>query len=307
MSPEDSNTMSCSKTTVLFVAVTLAIAVGFLPAQQPTGLRVKWEELTAPDFVKAVEKSSKTCIIPFGVFEKHGPHLPIGTDLLAARNLALRSAEKEYAVVFPEYYFSQIFEARHQPGTVAYSEKLIWSVLEETCDEIARNGFTKILIVNGHGGNNSFLPFFCQSQLARRRDYAVFLYQPSRDPEADEQIRKMRKTTMEQHAGEVETSNMLANRPELVKLDQAGTQSGADQARLPEIKDLYTGIWWYARFPNHYAGDATPANRQLGELVISRSVEQLVRAIRTVKSDTRVLELQKQFYDAAEKPVTTKQ
>jgi creatinine amidohydrolase len=299
--------MSNLKTAFLATVAALTLTAGLLPAQQPTGLRVKWEELTAPDFVEAVGRSSKTCILPLGVVEKHGPQLPLGTDLLAARNLALRSAEKEYAVVFPEYYFSQIFEAKHQPGTVAYSEKLIWSVLEETCDEIARNGFSKILIVNGHGGNNSFLPFFCQSQLARRRDYAVFLYQPSRDPEADEQIRKMPKTTMEQHAGEMETSNMLANRPELVKLDQAGTQSGADQARLPAIKDLYTGIWWYARFPNHYAGDAAPANRQLGEMIISRSVEQLVRAIKTVKSDTRVLELQKQFYDSAEKPVTTKQ
>jgi len=299
--------MSNFRIAVLAFVLVPTTAIGLLPAQQPSGLRVKWEELTAVDFVNAVETSSKTCILPIGVFEKHGPHMPLGTDLLAARNLAVRSAEKEYAVVFPEYYFSQIFEARHQPGTVSYSDRLIWSVLEETCDEIARNGFTKILIVNGHGGNNSFLPFFCQSQLARRKSYAVFLYQPSRDPEADEQIRKMRKTTMEMHAGETETSNMLANRPELVKMDQAGTQSGADQARLPEIKDLYTGIWWYARFPNHYAGDAAPANRQLGEAITTRSVEQLVRAIRTVKGDTRVLELQKQFFDSADRPVTTKQ
>jgi len=44
-------------------------------------LPYRMEELTAPDFVKAVEKSSKTCVIPIGVFEKHGPQLPLGTDL----------------------------------------------------------------------------------------------------------------------------------------------------------------------------------------------------------------------------------
>ncbi len=296
-----------SFTLAALVLVTLVLTFSVSFAQQAPNLRVKWEELTAPDFVKAVGLSAKTCILPFGVLEKHGPHLPLGTDLLDARNLAIRGAEKEYAVVFPEYYFSQIFEAKHQPGAVAYSEKLIWSLLEETCDEIARNGFTKILIVNGHGGNNSFLPFFCQSQLARRRDYAVILYQPERDPEENEQIRKMRKTTMDMHAGEGETSQMLANRPELVKLDQAGTQSGADQARLPDLRDLYTGIWWYARFPNHYAGDAAPANRRLGEMIQTRSVEQLARAIKTVKSDTRILELQNQFYSSAEKPLATKQ
>jgi creatinine amidohydrolase len=289
------------------VCLSIVLTSVYSEAQQASGLRVKWEELTAPDFVKAVDTSSRTCILPFGVLEKHGPHLPLGTDLLDARNLSVRSAEKEYAVVFPEYYFSQIFEAKHQPGAVAYSEKLMWSLLEETCDEIARNGFTKILIVNGHGGNNSFLPFFCQTQLARRRGYALFLFQPARDPEMDQEVTKLRKTSMEMHAGEVETSNMLANRPELVKLGQAGTQSGADQARLSDLSDVYTGIWWYARFPNHYSGDAAPANRQLGELILSRRVEQLVRTIRMVKSDTKVLELQKQFYDSAEKPVSTKQ
>ena len=66
-------------------------AVFSLTAQQ---LPFRLEELTAPDFIKAVEKSSKTCILPIGVFEKHGPHLPLGTDLYAAREFAIRAAEK---------------------------------------------------------------------------------------------------------------------------------------------------------------------------------------------------------------------
>jgi creatinine amidohydrolase len=92
-------------------------------------LPVKWEELTAPDFVKAVKKSGGVCLIPIGVFEKHGPHLPLGTDLIDVREIALRAARKEYALVFPEYYFSQILEAKHQPGTIAYRPKLIWDIL----------------------------------------------------------------------------------------------------------------------------------------------------------------------------------
>jgi creatinine amidohydrolase len=277
------------------------------PAQQAPVTRVQWEELTAPDFARAVEQSGATCILPLGILEKHGPQLPLGTDLLNVRNLALKAAEKEYAVVFPPFYFGQIFEAQHQPGTVAYSPKLMWDALQETIDQIARNGFRKIVIVNGHGGNSSFLPYFCQAQLASRKEYALFLFQPTRDPENAKQVQQMRKTKMEQHAGEVETSTMLANRPELVRLDQAGSQSGEDQARLAGMTDLYTAIWWYARFPNHYAGDAAPANRELGELVVKQGVEQLTRALRAVKSDTKVLELQKQFFDAAEKPIKTRQ
>jgi creatinine amidohydrolase len=109
------------------------------------------------------------------------------------------------------------------------------------------------------------------------------------------------------HAGEVETSMMLANRPELVRLDQASAQSGEDLQRLSGLHNAYTAIWWYARFPNHYAGDAGPASRELGELVLNQRVDQLARAIREVKADAAVLELQKRFFDESEKPLKTKQ
>ena len=118
----------------------------------------------------------------------------------------------------------------------------MWDLLQETVDEIARNGVKKIVLVNGHGGNNSFLPFFCQSQLARRRDYAVYLFQPSRDAEADPRVKARRKTPVDLHAGEVETSMVLAHRPDLAHPERAGDQSGADQARLEGLKDAYTAI-----------------------------------------------------------------
>src|SRR5216117_4606190 len=106
-----------------------------------------------------------TCLLPFGILEKHGLHLPLGNDLLNVRYVALNAAQQEYAIVFPEYYFGQIFEAKHQPGTVAYSRGLELQLLQETTDEMARNGCKKVIIVNGHGGNNSLLPYFAQSQL----------------------------------------------------------------------------------------------------------------------------------------------
>jgi creatinine amidohydrolase len=277
-------------------------------AEPATPLPVQWEELTAPDFVTAVARSAATVIVPLGIVEKHGPHLPMGTDLFDARELALRAARQEYAIVFPPYYFGQIFEAKHQPGALAYSERLIWDLLQETVDEIARNGAKKIILVNGHGGNNSFLPFFCQSQLARRRDYAVYLFQPANDPEESAEVQSQRKTPMDMHAGEVETSTMLAHHPQIVHTERAGDQSGSDQARLgTTLPDTYTAIWWYARFPNHYAGDGRPATRELGETVVAARARQLTAMVRAVKADTKVLELQQRFYDQSEKPLATPQ
>src|SRR5262245_48185843 len=103
-------------------------------------LSVQWEELTAEDFHTAIQQSQGTCLLPFGILEKHGPHLPLGTDLLDVRHAALAAAQEEFAVVYPEYYFGQIFEARHEPGTVAYSTNLMLQLLQETADEMARNG-----------------------------------------------------------------------------------------------------------------------------------------------------------------------
>ena len=229
---------------------------------QPGALSIYYEELTAPDFVRALDRSAATCILPIGVLEKHGPHMPLGTDLLDARELAARAARKEYAVLFPPYYFSQIFEARHQPGTISYSQKLMWDVLQETCDELGRNGFKKIVLVNGHGGNNSFLPYFCQSQLAARKSYAVFLFRPSQDPETAAEVKKMRKTTMESHAGEVETSTLMAHRPELVRLDQAKNEPGTDLQRMAGLTAIGDGL------------GAIPGTDFIDLAIISRNLDQ---------------------------------
>jgi creatinine amidohydrolase len=168
-------------------------------------LSYRLEELTAPDFVQAVEKSGKTCIIPIGVMEKHGAQLPLGTDLYMAREYALRAAEQEYTVVFPWYYFSQINEARHQPGTISYSPELIWKVLQETLDELNRNGFEKIILVNGHGGNNAFLNYFGMAQLSEPRNYTLYWFRPERSRDVREKAEALTQPDrFDSHAGNSE-------------------------------------------------------------------------------------------------------
>src|SRR4051812_35060088 len=134
-------------------------------------LSPKWEELTAPDFLQALEAAKASCVLPFGIVEKHGPARPLGTDLINVRYVTLLAAADEYAIVFPEYFAGQIFEAKHQPGTIAYSAHLQLELLQETMAEMARNGCRKIMIVNGHGGNTALLQYFAQTQLATPKDY----------------------------------------------------------------------------------------------------------------------------------------
>lgn len=267
---------------------------------------VRYEELTAPEFVQAVARSGATCVIPLGILEKHGPHLPLGTDLIDCREVSLRAATEEYTIVFPPYFVGQIFEARHQPGTIAYGSRMLLDFLQQTCDELARNGIRKIILVNGHGGNDSLLRYFCQSQLESRRDYAVYLFDPSYDAATEARLNKLRKTALDGHAGEEETSVMLAHHPDLVRLGKAGAESGEDIKRLAGLKHAYTGIWWYASQPNHYRGDGSAGNKEFGKALLEAESGLLAEMIRSVKKDTVTMELQKRFFDDAGKPLETK-
>jgi creatinine amidohydrolase len=266
-------------------------------------LSTKWEELTAADFTQALQKSGGVCLLPFGIIEKHGPHLPLGTDLINVRYASEHAAQQEYAILFPPYYFGQIFEARHEPGTMAYSPKMQLELLQETTDEMGRNGCTKILIVNGHGGNNSMLPFFAQSQLAAPHDYVVYVWMRDEYPPG----RPALKSKDDMHAGESETAHTMITRPDLVHLDRAGQESGADRNRLDLPKGIYTGIWWYAKFPDHYAGDGSVATKELGAFDMKAWSDDVANSIRAIKSDSVSARLQREFYESAQHPLKTKQ
>jgi len=280
------------------------VLLGMTPAHGQAKLSVKWEELTAEDFRTAVQQAKGTCLLPFGILEKHGPHLPLGTDLLNVRYAALHAAEQEFAVVFPEYYFGQIFEAKHQPGTVAYSMELQLKLLQETTDEMARNGCKKVIIVNGHGGNEHLLPYFAQAQMASPKDYVVYVLDGERSRPGGP---AKKSTGIDYHAGENETSNTLFTHPDLTHIDRAGRESGADQKRQNLPQFLYTGIWWYARFPNHYSGDGSVATKELGDWNVQGWISTIVEAIRAVKADEASLKIQNEFYEKSKHPLDTPQ
>lgn len=272
-------------------------------------LSPKWEELTAEDFVAAMKQAGGVCVLPFGIIEKHGPSGPLGTDLINVRYLVSQAVKKEYAVVFPEYYFGQIFEAQHQPGTVAYSSKLQMEMLQETVGEMARNGCQKIVIANGHGGNNGLLQYFVRTQLETPHDYVVYTYSglsifnvsdlpPAARPS---------KPGVDGHAGESEVANVMASRPELGHPDRGGRQSGANLRRLDLPAGVATAIDWYSMYPNHYAGDASGATAARGAASMEFSSSRLAEALRAIKSDSVSPRLQKEFFDLTRRPLETKQ
>ena len=270
-------------------------------------LPVQLDALSGPQVIEAAKTSGGVCLLPLGILEKHGAHLPISTDLIIAREIALKAAEEEYCVVFPAYYFGQINEARHQPGAFAYSHSTIWNLLQETLDELSRNGFKKIILVNGHGGNNDFIQYFLMSQLESPKEYVVINYAPQFDSTFAQSLEKLLDPLGYGHAGSDETSMVQAIRPDLVHPELASRQSGEDLKRLDSIPDQYTGIWWYARFPNHYGGESSHPNAEYGRQFNNQMAKQLVGLIKAVKASDKIEELQQEFYEKAKNPLNTPQ
>jgi creatinine amidohydrolase len=270
-------------------------------------LSAKWEELTALDFVQALQASKGTCALPFGIIEKHGPSGPLGTDLINVRYTTALAAKQEYTIIFPEYYFGQIAEARHQPGTVAYSAQLQLQLLQETVAEMARNGCRKVMIINGHGGNTVLLQYFTQVQLDSPRDYVVYTVNGLGTGPSVPVAARPSRPGVDGHAGEGEISNVMASRPELAHPERAATESGADLNRLGLPDGVSTGIGWYAKFPNHYQGDSSSATAARGDAATKAVAERIAGVIRAIKADEISPRLQKEFFEKSTQPVATKQ
>jgi creatinine amidohydrolase len=256
-----------------------------------------WEELTAREFLEAVKISKGTCLLPIGVVEKHGQHLPLGTDMYMGRWLGEAIARIEPAVVFPYYFFGQIAEARHVPGTVSLSPSLQFSLLDEVCNEISRNGLKKVVLLDCHGGNKEFLNYFIQSTLYSKKDYAVYNVRLLPTPEGLKEIEKMLGTDdLGPHGGNSETSRIMAIRPDLVKMDRVIPEEFTAQEKLKHLKDTVTAMNWYADYPTHFAGDPSRASEAVGQRMLELVVDKVAGIVKVIKEDQVTAELLEEFY-----------
>jgi len=260
---------------------------------------MQWENIVYSEFKQAAEKSQGVCVILVGCIEPHGKHLPLGTDFLTAHKIALMAAEKEPAVVFPPMYFGCIYEAKAMPGTIALKPDLLFSLYENVFSEIARNGFDKILIYNGHGGNNHFLGFLIVSRLAEKRNYTLyvkngagFTKEQQKDVDNDMQGRAGG------HACEWETSNALYLFEDLVKMENLlDGYFPYNERRFDVGKNCGNEIDWYSCCPDYYVGDAHHSTKELGKKYVTYSVDNLIKTIKCIKTDSLRSELLQEYYD----------
>jgi len=251
------------------------------------------ENLTSLDFSRAVAACEGVGIIPIGVLEAHASHLPLGTDTFVAHWTAVQAAEKEPAIVFPFYPFGINVETGHLPGGIVIKRELVFALLENICDELARNGVMKIVIYSGHGGNRFFIPLFVQTLPEKAKPYLVY-YADLPFFGDSEDIFDSKENG---HACEIETSMILHIQAELVKMEQVPSQTFHNQAKLQNIQEAggYTPMDWYSMYPHMYVGNASKATAHKGKFILDQKVELLAKLIRAVKDDTITSELAAEF------------
>jgi creatinine amidohydrolase len=277
-----------------------ALAATEKPSAKTVSLQ--WMNITSERMPQIIKEVQGVCLLPWGCLERHGPHLPVGADTIEAEALAARASEIEPAVVFPAIYFGQIAEARQCPGTVSLDHELLLRLLQATCGEIGRNGFTKILIVNFHGGNSSLLGYLLMSMLQERRPYVVYA---AKNGLSDEDRKRWSELNpgRDGHAGPLETSLLMHLRPETVHLeDLRDVSDGNARNRLKNLDGVSNSFSWYANYPTHLAGDPRLGATEKGAWWLEAAANELAHQIKKVKEDDMSAALAKEFYDAAEHP-----
>ncbi len=245
---------------------------------------MRWEHLTTPEFEKAARDCGGVGILPIGVLEAHSAHLPLGQDMLTAHAVACRAADVEPAIVFPQYPWGINHETAHLPGGIVLNRDLVLQLIERVCDEMARNGLKKIIIISGHGGNRHVIPLFIQTSTEKQRDYCLYYANVPYFTDKAEQMMQCKELG---HACEGETSVALHLHDELVQMDALPvphTSLGRNQPLADA--NVHANADWYAMYPTMYVGDAGAATAEKGRFMIDDMVDGLAKAILAVKDDT---------------------
>lgn len=212
--------------------------------------------------LRKIIKKRKAALIPIGSLEQHGPHLPVSTDSDIVSEIAKRLAKKCNLLLFPTIMYGVSFE--HAPFfNLSITSKTLHSLLTELCRSLASNGIRKIIILNGHHGN--------QKALVGIRTTGAKVHALS--------YWHFMKTEFD-HAGFAETSLMLALSDSVqmslarkgfdpAKLSPAQRRSVSKLTQTHFIKATKSGVW----------GDPRLATRDEGRRMVTEIVQNLAKTV----------------------------
>jgi creatinine amidohydrolase len=211
------------------------------------------------------ESPPQVAVLPWGATEAHNRHLPYGTDVIEATRVAERAAELAHqraarVAVLPTIPFGNDEQQLDQACTISFRTSTALAILNDVARSLVRQGIDRLLIVNGHGGNQ-FQPLVRDVQAEHGLVIVVAnFYQMVPD------VKDAVFDEPGDHADEFETSLLLHLCPDLVELSQAGSGE-----RKPFAIEGLTqpGVWtprpWSNTHPDTGSGNPSHATAQKGE------------------------------------------
>lgn len=236
-----------------------------------------FEEQTSPQIGEYVKKNALV-IIPVGMIEQHGPHLPVSTDNLIASGVARLLAERIQDRI-PTLVMPCVFAGYHGdllmkwPGSTRVRPESLYQYVFDICDSLCTGGFQKIMLINAHGQNPAILEMVCRRIADKHNVVPILTYAMGMIGQEGASIRTSRQGGAGGHACEVETSLVLALRPDLVDMSKA--PDSTCQYRTPFHRgDLFpdqpktASVYWSSfhlqNTPTGVLGDATQATPEKG-------------------------------------------
>ena len=238
--------------------------------------QIYWEQLGSPQ-LKSLADANAIVVVPVGSIEQHGPHLPVKVDALLATEVARRAALKiqthQPILVTPTVWCGLAEHHMDFCGTLTLDFETFHALLRNLCRSIRHHGFRRIFLLNGHGGNIAALNVICSELVRELEGLRVVSGTYWTLPEVAEKFAEILEVQQNvRHAGEAETSMMLALEPELVD------QSILNQADgTPEIPFYGSGVSRWVSFKevsaNGVIGSPSVATATKGELLLEVASE----------------------------------
>jgi creatinine amidohydrolase len=232
-----------------------------------------WQDLTMPEFGAFLEKS-RTVLLPVGSLEEHGPHLPLGTDLFHALELARRVAKEHPVLVAPPLFYGVCRSTREHPGTVSLNGDTLRALVKDLGREFCRQGFRNLVIISGHAGGTHMAALLeageaLLEELPRVGVAVVNILDLLREILMENP--HLVRTRGDSHAGEVETALMLAAHPQLVKGTAPEEWPAFPKYILVRDKRRFWpgGVW----------GDPSNATAAQGEEILRLETRRLIQVI----------------------------
>lgn len=232
----------------------------------------------------------RIAVIPAGIQEQHGPHLPLDTDIFIADEIVKRTAalvSDQVVVVAP---INHGHSPHHMdfPGTLTIEPKHMLDYCLDITLSLAYHGFKKILIVNGHGSNAPILDLVARQTVIKSEGKcacASMFYMES--PEYDRTARELFPELVDKwgHGDAIETSLYLGLRPELVQLEKAKDAPVTDIMMLGNAK-LPLRLWWSSFSPEGIYGFVEGSSEEKGKQLVAAAVEGLANVFRQFHAKT---------------------